>query len=427
MRNVGLSEVSVEIINEFKLYLDKSMEWYIKSIDNLNKINRLCNDPINITINEHSYHKISEILESDSGLFLNVEKYKLQNMIKNGLSVYHLIEYLSKKTEDPLTNSYFRWNTGSPFKSKVDDIQKKIEGRALSDYEKDILIVIFENILNLYNYLYYLVNNHNNDLIEIAQSKKEEDSTKIESDENSISYECKMNEFFEYIKKNHLFDKDKVSDFFSKYLDVNTKISNLYKDNLSTFDTLDEFYNILGSCGEDNIHSNMEYQKSNRLDFNGIFSINNDSSRLESIDAVTKHIDNNQYHGLFLSHNHNDKSFVRDLKRRLEENGVEDIWIDEAEIKVGDSLIAKIQEGLEKTKYIAVILSPDSIKSGWVLKELDTAMTREIATTDVVVLPILYKKCDLPAFLKGKKYADFTEESKYKSSLDEILMRLKKT
>ena len=39
---------------------------------------------------------------------------------------------------------------------------------------------------------------------------------------------------------------------------------------------------------------------------------------------------------VFLSHNHNDKPFVRKLARDLENHGVH-YWLDEAEMKIGDS------------------------------------------------------------------------------------------
>ena len=134
-----------------------------------------------------------------------------------------------------------------------------------------------------------------------------------------------------------------------------------------------------------------------------------------------------QYHGIFLSHTSADKSFVRELKNRLEAHGVKDIWLDEAEILVGDSLTKKIDEGLKKTKYIGVVLSPRSIKSTWVERELDLAINREIATGEVAVLPLLYEQCALPGFLVGKMYADFTSPDRYDESLSKLLRRLKAT
>jgi hypothetical protein len=138
-------------------------------------------------------------------------------------------------------------------------------------------------------------------------------------------------------------------------------------------------------------------------------------------DAANKPV----YHGIFLSHTSADKSFVRELKSQLETHGVKDVWLDEAEIQIGDSLTKKIEEGLTRTKYIGVVLSPRSIKSSWVERELQVAINREIGTGEVVVLPLLYEKCELPAFLQGKMYADFTSSDTHDENLQKLLRRLK--
>ena len=131
------------------------------------------------------------------------------------------------------------------------------------------------------------------------------------------------------------------------------------------------------------------------------------------------------YDGIFLSHTSADKFFVRQLKERLEAHGVKDVWLDEAEIQIGDSLTRKIEEGLKKTKYIGVVLSPRSIKSPWVERELEIAINREMSSGEVVILPLLYEKCELPSFLRGKMYADFTSHAEYDESLAKLLRRLK--
>lgn len=123
---------------------------------------------------------------------------------------------------------------------------------------------------------------------------------------------------------------------------------------------------------------------------------------------------------VFLSHNKNDKMFVRRLASDLEFYGIK-IWLDEAEIRVGDSLINKISEGIGIVDFLAVILSPNSIHSTWVQREVSIAMTQEINEKIIKVLPILYKKCELPLFLIDKKYADFTNDLFYKESLKELV------
>lgn len=118
---------------------------------------------------------------------------------------------------------------------------------------------------------------------------------------------------------------------------------------------------------------------------------------------------------VFLSHNSKDKDFVHKLALDLKCHGV-NVWLDEAELKIGDSLIEKIREGIDGVDYVAVILSPNSIQSRWVQKEVDVAMTLEINGKEIKVLPLMLESCELPGFLLGKFYADFTEDLKYQSS-----------
>lgn len=133
-----------------------------------------------------------------------------------------------------------------------------------------------------------------------------------------------------------------------------------------------------------------------------------------------------KYHGIFLSHNSKDKPFVRKLKESLHEKGVEKVWVDEAEILIGDSLINKIQEGINQTEYFGIVLSKNSIQSPWVQKELEQAMLMEITYQNVKVLPLLLEQCELPGFLKGKLYADFTTQDLYEESIGDLLRRLEK-
>ncbi|RXK87595.1 toll/interleukin-1 receptor domain-containing protein [Chlorobaculum sp. 24CR] len=123
---------------------------------------------------------------------------------------------------------------------------------------------------------------------------------------------------------------------------------------------------------------------------------------------------------IFLSHTHADKPFVRKLALDLETHGAE-YWLDEAEIKVGESLITKIREGIDEADFVAVILSPNSVASPWVQRELDVAMNQEIAGHRIKVLPIMYLACDLPGFLLGKFYADFTDETNYSYALRQLV------
>ncbi len=49
---------------------------------------------------------------------------------------------------------------------------------------------------------------------------------------------------------------------------------------------------------------------------------------------------------VFISHSEKDKSAARELAERLRKDGLH-VWLDDWEIKPGDVILRKIQEGLE--------------------------------------------------------------------------------
>lgn len=110
---------------------------------------------------------------------------------------------------------------------------------------------------------------------------------------------------------------------------------------------------------------------------------------------------------VFLSHNSKDKKFVRGLAHQLRKAGIR-VWLDEAEIKVGESLIEKLRQAIDSVDFLIVVLSQASVESAWVQKEVDIAMNQEIKSRKIKVLPILKETVPLPGFLEGKLYLDFS-------------------
>ena len=105
----------------------------------------------------------------------------------------------------------------------------------------------------------------------------------------------------------------------------------------------------------------------------------------------------------FLCHSSKDKDFVRALAGRLAASGVS-VWIDEAELDIGDSLLEIIAEGIKESDFVVAVISKNSVMSNWVRKELLLAMTREVRGRRVRVLPVVIDECkpDMPFFLTDK-------------------------
>lgn len=109
---------------------------------------------------------------------------------------------------------------------------------------------------------------------------------------------------------------------------------------------------------------------------------------------------------VFVSYSHDDADFADRLVLDLLESEVPatyDKWL----LRVGDSIIEKIAQSVVDSDSVIALLSPTSVKSSWVKRELSFAMTAEIASRATKVLPAVIADCEVPATLSDKFYADF--------------------
>jgi hypothetical protein len=67
---------------------------------------------------------------------------------------------------------------------------------------------------------------------------------------------------------------------------------------------------------------------------------------------------------------------VLPLSAALRQAGVR-VWLDAQELRVGDSLSAKIDEGLSKSRFGAIVLSPAFFTKHWSKKELSVLRAKE--------------------------------------------------
>jgi len=94
---------------------------------------------------------------------------------------------------------------------------------------------------------------------------------------------------------------------------------------------------------------------------------------------------------IFLSHATEDKAAIaRPLYIALKRAGIE-VWFDEAELTMGDSLRRRIDEGLARCRFGVVILSRKFFAKDWPQKELDGLVARENASGEKAILPVWHK------------------------------------
>lgn len=121
---------------------------------------------------------------------------------------------------------------------------------------------------------------------------------------------------------------------------------------------------------------------------------------------------------VFLSYSSQDKQLAERIAHDLVDRGI-DVWFDEWNILVGESVSQKIEQGLDNSEFVLVLLSNQSVESGWVGKEWRSKIAEEIDKNKTIILPLKSDDCKIPALLKDKKCADFSRD--YKAGLRQLL------
>ena len=142
-------------------------------------------------------------------------------------------------------------------------------------------------------------------------------------------------------------------------------------------------------------------------------------SPVDNLIRALQHSFDDRTPSAFICHSSADKEKARRLAVNLATRGIRP-WIDEAEIRVGDSLIDKIERGIDDSTCLLPLLSEDSVSSRWCKEELRMAMAQQIAGGGKRVLPIKLAKCDIPGFLLDKAYLDLSEWGGYDEKLDRL-------
>src|SRR5262249_8466114 len=76
---------------------------------------------------------------------------------------------------------------------------------------------------------------------------------------------------------------------------------------------------------------------------------------------------------VFISHATSDDAFVRELRLVLEELHIS-VWVDSRNLRGGNALAPEIAQAIEQARQVLVVLSPHTINSPWVRREIRQAL-----------------------------------------------------
>jgi hypothetical protein len=108
----------------------------------------------------------------------------------------------------------------------------------------------------------------------------------------------------------------------------------------------------------------------------------------------------------FLSHSAKDKAVVRPLAERLRQDGLK-VWFDEWGLKPGDSIPAKVEEGLEQSRVLVLCMSADAFGSDWAKLEAGTFRFRDPLNKERRFIPLRLDDAPIKGSLAQFLYIDW--------------------
>ena len=121
---------------------------------------------------------------------------------------------------------------------------------------------------------------------------------------------------------------------------------------------------------------------------------------------------------VFLSHSSKDKAVVRAVAERLRVDKLR-VWFDEWEIRAGDHIQTKIEEGLEQSRVLVLCMSANAFGSEWAQLESYTFRFRDPLNKQRRFIPLRLDEAPLPGSLAPFLYINWRPRKKeYAKLLD---------
>ncbi len=104
---------------------------------------------------------------------------------------------------------------------------------------------------------------------------------------------------------------------------------------------------------------------------------------------------------IFISYSSPDKDWVKEFAKSLRSRGLM-VWLDQDQIRAGDSINEAIERGLRESSYVLFVLTPETINRPNLLFEMGAALGMRKA-----IVPVVSRDLDvsaLPQPLRSRRY-----------------------
>src|ERR1700716_3309322 len=114
---------------------------------------------------------------------------------------------------------------------------------------------------------------------------------------------------------------------------------------------------------------------------------------------------------VFLSHSSRNKDVVRPIAERLREDGLR-VWLDDWVLRPGDSIPAKIEEGLEGSRVLVLCMSAQAFGSDWARLKSYTFRFRDPLNKHLRFIPLRLDEVPIKGTLAQFLYINWLAEER---------------
>lgn len=128
---------------------------------------------------------------------------------------------------------------------------------------------------------------------------------------------------------------------------------------------------------------------------------------------------------VFISYSHDDAEIATAIDVALRLSGLR-VFLDRRDIKLGESLVTRVFDGIAAAAAQLVLVSKSSVASGWVAQEIAAGRSRAISG-EYRTIPVRVDEAEVPAALAHLKYLDLVEwleDRTFRRGISELLEAL---
>ena len=134
-------------------------------------------------------------------------------------------------------------------------------------------------------------------------------------------------------------------------------------------------------------------------------------------------------HDIFLSYNHGDEKWVKKFASAIESEQFENrnlkVFLDDWDIVPGHNMIKSMEEGLQTSRYVGVVISKNSVDAEWPNMEWSIAISSDPSGRKGTVIPIWLGECEIQPSLKMRNVLYCHNNISYKKSYSKLISVLK--